>query len=179
MTPEIVKDLPFAQDPKPSFLRSTKLRLCHFAKTAFIYVRQSTANQVLNNRESTARQYSLVEHAASLGWLRDRIQIIDEDQGMSGASAEGRSGFQRLLFAQFYTSFKRITSSSLFVLTLVQTRDNLNGTMQHQQWSIAFSLITFTRGLIASVIDKLTRDASGRAFGILDARKSSPISTMR
>ena len=84
-------------DQKLFSLRSSKLRNSHLARFAFIYVRQSTTNQVLNNRESTARQYSLADYAASLGWPKDRIQIIDEDQGMSGATAEGRSGFQRLL----------------------------------------------------------------------------------
>ena len=76
---------------------STKLRPHHFEGAALVYVRQSTAQQVLNNRESTARQYSLVELAVQLGWAADRIEVIDEDQGRSGSTAEGREGFQRLL----------------------------------------------------------------------------------
>ena len=76
---------------------STKLKLDHHERLAIIYVRQSTAHQVLHHRESTARQYSLVDMAAQLGWSPDRIEVIDEDQGQSGASAEGRSGFQRIL----------------------------------------------------------------------------------
>ncbi|MFV2066969.1 MAG: recombinase family protein [Pirellulales bacterium] len=76
---------------------STKLQPHHFEGAALVYVRQSTAQQVLNNRESTARQYSLVELAVQLGWPADRVEVIDEDQAQSGSTAEGREGFQRLL----------------------------------------------------------------------------------
>ena len=76
---------------------SSKLRQRHLQRTAIVYVRQSTAHQVLNHRESTARQYSLVDLAVQLGWPADRVEVIDEDQGQSGSSAEGRNGFKRLL----------------------------------------------------------------------------------
>jgi len=76
---------------------STKLRAHHFEGAALVYVRQSTQQQVLNHRESTARQYSLVDMAVQLGWPPDRVEVIDEDQGHSGSTAEGRHGFQRLL----------------------------------------------------------------------------------
>lgn len=76
---------------------SSKLRPRHYEGVAFVYVRQSTTHQVLNHRESANRQYSLVELAIQLGWPADRVEVIDEDQGQSGATAEGRSGFQRLL----------------------------------------------------------------------------------
>lgn len=75
----------------------TKVRDEHRARLAIVYVRQSTQQQVLEHRESTARQYALVERAVSLGWPRERVQVIDDDQGVSGSSAEGRLGFQRLL----------------------------------------------------------------------------------
>jgi DNA invertase Pin-like site-specific DNA recombinase len=64
---------------------------------AIVYVRQSTQRQVLENRESTARQYALADRAAALGWPAAAVEVIDEDQGHSGSSAVGRSGFQRLL----------------------------------------------------------------------------------
>jgi DNA invertase Pin-like site-specific DNA recombinase len=64
---------------------------------AVVYVRQSTPQQVEANTESTQRQYALVHRAAGLGWPAHRILVIDDDQGRSGASAEGRPGFQRLL----------------------------------------------------------------------------------
>ncbi len=76
---------------------SSKLRPRHYEGLAFVYVRQSTAHQVLHHRESANRQYSLVDLAIRLGWSADRIEVIDEDQGLSGATAEGRNGFQRLL----------------------------------------------------------------------------------
>jgi DNA invertase Pin-like site-specific DNA recombinase len=81
----------------PSAMLSSKLRDEHCAKLAIVYVRQSTQHQVLEHRESTARQYALVDRAVALGWLRASVLVIDEDQGQSGSSAEGRVGFQRLL----------------------------------------------------------------------------------
>jgi DNA invertase Pin-like site-specific DNA recombinase len=68
----------------------------HLSRSAIVYVRQSTATQVLENRESTKRQYALVDRARSLGWDPDAIEIIDDDLGCSGASVEGRKGFARL-----------------------------------------------------------------------------------
>jgi DNA invertase Pin-like site-specific DNA recombinase len=66
-------------------------------RLAIVYVRQSSVNQVQHHRESTQLQYGLVEHARRLGWEPERIAVIDDDLGLSGASAEGRPGFQRLL----------------------------------------------------------------------------------
>lgn len=80
-----------------SLMVSPKLQPWHRDRQAIIYVRQSSPQQVLENRESTARQYALVDRAVALGWSRDRIEVIDEDQGISGRSIEGRLGFQRLL----------------------------------------------------------------------------------
>jgi len=76
---------------------STKLQANHLDRSAIVYVRQSTMQQVVENEESTARQYALVDRALELGWPSDRIEVIDEDQGQSGSTAEGRLGFQRLL----------------------------------------------------------------------------------
>lgn len=75
----------------------TKVQEQHRARLALVYVRQSTPHQVLEHRESTARQYALVDRAAALGWPRERVVVIDDDQGQSGSSAEARVGFQRLL----------------------------------------------------------------------------------
>jgi DNA invertase Pin-like site-specific DNA recombinase len=77
--------------------RSPKLRPWHLDRTAFVYVRQSTPQQVLDHRESTDRQYALADRAVALGWPRDRVATIDDDLGRSGQSIEGRPGFQRLL----------------------------------------------------------------------------------
>ena len=77
--------------------RSEKIADHHLQRLAIVYVRQSTQQQVLEHRESTARQYALTDRAIALGWPSVAVEIIDEDQGRSGSSAEGRSGFQRLL----------------------------------------------------------------------------------
>jgi DNA invertase Pin-like site-specific DNA recombinase len=61
-----------------------------------IYVRQSTAQQVLYHEESTRLQYGLASRARELGWPEERVLVIDDDLGTSGASSEGRVGFQRL-----------------------------------------------------------------------------------
>jgi DNA invertase Pin-like site-specific DNA recombinase len=76
---------------------SDKITHEHLHKLAIVYVRQSTQKQVLEHRESTARQYALRDRAIALGWPAAGVEVIDEDQGHSGSSAEGRSGFQRLL----------------------------------------------------------------------------------
>src|SRR5437762_877013 len=78
-------------------LRSPKLRSWHLDRIAVVYVRQSTPQQVLDHKESTARQYALADRAVALGWARDRVTTIDDDLGKSGQSIEGRPGFQRLL----------------------------------------------------------------------------------
>ncbi len=78
-------------------LRSAKLQPWHLERSAIVYVRQSTPQQVLDHRESTARQYALVHRAADLGWTADQVLVIDDDLGKSGQSIEGRPGFQRLL----------------------------------------------------------------------------------
>src|SRR5215210_6420746 len=76
---------------------ATKVSAAHLARTAFLYIRQSTLRQVINNTESTARQYALRQRAVALGWPADHIVVIDCDQGRSGASAADREGFQRLV----------------------------------------------------------------------------------
>jgi DNA invertase Pin-like site-specific DNA recombinase len=78
-------------------LRPPKLRPWHLDRLAIVYVRQSTPQQVLDHKESTARQYALAGRAVALGWPADRVVTIDDDLGKSGQSIEGRPGFQRLL----------------------------------------------------------------------------------
>ncbi|HEX5579283.1 MAG TPA: recombinase family protein, partial [Candidatus Limnocylindria bacterium] len=75
---------------------SGKISSRHLDRQAVVYVRQSTASQVEYHRESTARQYALAERAHDLGWPAARVVVIDEDLGLSGASAGNRSGFARL-----------------------------------------------------------------------------------
>lgn len=75
----------------------SKVTTGHQAKLAYVYVRQSSLIQMIRHGESTELQYQLVERAVQLGWPCDRVKIIDEDLGKSGASAAGRSGFQSLM----------------------------------------------------------------------------------
>jgi DNA invertase Pin-like site-specific DNA recombinase len=77
-------------------MTTTKIQSTHCERTAFVYVRQSTPLQVIENRESTERQYHLRERAIELGWPSSQVEVIDEDQGRSGSTATHRTGFQRL-----------------------------------------------------------------------------------
>lgn len=86
-----------AKDQRVDSFRSAKIQPYHFDRLAAVYVRQSSPQQVLEHRESTARQYALADYAVILGWPADRVEVIDEDQGQSGKSAENRAGFQHLL----------------------------------------------------------------------------------
>lgn len=81
----------------PGFGLSDKIQWPHLDRLAVVYVRQSTLQQVSDHQESTRLQYGLVTRAEALGWPPERILTIDEDLGKSGSSAEGRSGFQRLV----------------------------------------------------------------------------------
>lgn len=76
---------------------STKVQPHHLERCAYLYIRQSSMRQVLENVESTKRQYGLRTRATALGWPDDRIVVIDCDQGESGASATWREGFKQLV----------------------------------------------------------------------------------
>lgn len=76
---------------------SLKVQPHHLERAAYLYVRQSSMKQVIENVESTKRQYALRARATALGWSDDRVIVIDSDQGESGASAAWREGFQRLV----------------------------------------------------------------------------------
>jgi DNA invertase Pin-like site-specific DNA recombinase len=73
-----------------------KLTPEHLSRDAYVYVRQSTPDQLLNNPESRRRQYALETRARSLGW--ENVIVIDDDLGRSGGGA-ARPGFERLLAA--------------------------------------------------------------------------------
>jgi DNA invertase Pin-like site-specific DNA recombinase len=76
---------------------SLKVQPHHLERGAYLYIRQSSMRQVIENVESTKRQYALRGRAIALGWRDDQIIVIDSDQGESGASATWREGFQRLV----------------------------------------------------------------------------------
>ena len=74
-----------------------KVNAGHLKRNAYLYVRQSTLRQVLENTESTKRQYALQQRAIALGWPVEQVVVIDSDLGQSGASAVDREGFQKLV----------------------------------------------------------------------------------
>src|SRR2546422_11395328 len=69
----------------------------HLEHDAYLYIRQSTPRQVLENTESTQRQYALRDRAIALGWPHERIHVLDCDLGKSGSRSAGRDGFQKLV----------------------------------------------------------------------------------
>ena len=69
----------------------------HLERDAYLYIRQSTPRQVLENTESTQRQYALRDRAVGLGWPLERIHVVDSDLGKSGSQSVGRDGFQKLV----------------------------------------------------------------------------------
>lgn len=74
-----------------------KVHAEHLKRDAYLYVRQSTLHQVVENTESTERQYALRGQAVKLGWPTERVITIDQDQGQSAATATDREGFQKLV----------------------------------------------------------------------------------
>src|SRR5215467_11410459 len=74
-----------------------KVTSAHLERDAYLYIRQSTPRQVLENIESTQRQYALRDRAVAHGWPLERIHVIDCDLGKSAAQAAGRDGFQQLV----------------------------------------------------------------------------------
>lgn len=76
---------------------SQKVTASHLKRNAYLYVRQSSPRQVLENTESTTRQYALRKRAIALGWHDDQVIVIDTDLGQSGVSSVDRQGFQKLV----------------------------------------------------------------------------------
>ena len=92
-----------------------KIAAEHLARDAYVYVRQSTPDQLLNNPESRRRQYALVSRARSLGW--ENVIVIDDDLGRSG-SGQLRPGFERLIAAIcgfFCSKVRKTTRAGLAV----------------------------------------------------------------
>jgi excisionase family DNA binding protein len=73
-----------------------KIQETHLRRSAYVYIRQSSATQVLVNRESTQRQYQLSERAVQLGWSGTRIKVIDEDLAHTGSGLVTRHGFAQM-----------------------------------------------------------------------------------
>ena len=78
---------------------SAKIHPEHLDRKAFVYIRQSSLQQVRDHAEGRRRQYQMADWAEQAGWPQERIVVIDEDQGKSAAVAESRSGFGQLITA--------------------------------------------------------------------------------
>src|ERR1700739_55959 len=78
-----------------SVMISEKIRPHHLERKAILYVRQSSAHQVLHNRESSALQYAMRDRLTALGW--SRIETVDDDLGRSAAGGVARAGFDRMV----------------------------------------------------------------------------------
>lgn len=74
-----------------------KLKATHLRRSAYVYIRQSTKHQVLQNLESQQRQYELTQIAAVLGYTAEQVIVIDDDLGVSASSRSDRAGFERLV----------------------------------------------------------------------------------
>ena len=74
----------------------SKITTEHLARSAYVYIRQSTADQLTHNHESRRRQYGLADRARQLGWTK--VEVIDDELGRSGGGT-ARPGFERLLAA--------------------------------------------------------------------------------
>ncbi len=81
----------------PFEIAQQKVTASHLERRAYLYVRQSTLRQVVENTESSKRQYALREKAVALGWPANTITVVDNDLGQSGAQAADREGFQQLV----------------------------------------------------------------------------------
>lgn len=77
--------------------RHPKVKASHLAREAYLYVRQATWCTGFPPADRIQQQYALRQQAVALGWPAERVLVIDQDLGCSGASVAERRGFQRLL----------------------------------------------------------------------------------
>ena len=82
---------------RPEGQPQQKIRPEHLDRAAVVYVRQSSRQQVVEHTESTRLQYALAGRAVALGWARSQVTVIDDDLGVSAATADSRKGFARLV----------------------------------------------------------------------------------
>jgi len=116
--------------------QNRKITTEHLSRRAKLYVRQSSPRQVVENQESTKRQYELRQKAVSLGWPEDMIDVIDDDLGVSGASTD-RGGFKKL-----------ISEVSLENVGIVISIEASRLSRNSQDWSRLLEICRLTRTLI-------------------------------
>lgn len=78
-------------------MNNDQISSSHRARLAYVYIRQSSMQQVRHHTESQRRQRQLVQRAVALGWQEEQVVVIDEDLGQSAARSGQRSGFERLI----------------------------------------------------------------------------------
>lgn len=76
---------------------NSKVGVTPLDRRAYVCVRQSSPQQVIHHAESRRRQYQMAQWVEQVGWPKQRVVVIDEDQGKSGAVANSRSGFEQLV----------------------------------------------------------------------------------
>ena len=121
-----------------NIVEGSKIQPHHLERAAYVYVRQSSPRQVVEHLESRRRQYERAEWAATFGWPRERIVVIDEDQGKSARTAKTRAGFAQLVAA--------VAQGDVgIVIALEVTRLSRNS----PDWHHLLYLCRFTETLIA------------------------------
>lgn len=117
-----------------------KIQSEHLNRRACVYLRQSTMAQLVEHTESTARQYALQSRATELGWPVEQVQVIDEDLGQSGQTADGRSGFQRLA--------EDVAHGRVGAIFAVEVRENLSNRRWPDQRGAARDGMGLLQGLV-------------------------------
>lgn len=116
--------------------QNKKITTEHLSRRAALYIRQSSVRQVVENQESTKRQYELRQKAALLGWPEEMIDVIDDDLGVSGASTS-RNGFKKLI--------SEVSQENIgIVISIEASRLSRNS----QDWSNLLEICRLTRTLI-------------------------------
>src|SRR5260221_12277166 len=113
---------------------SDKVRPHHLERKAILYVRQSSAHQVLHNRESSALQYAMRDRLMALGW--SEIEVIDDDLGRSAAGGVQRAGFERMVAE--VASVRLVRFAPARSRASPATAGNGSNSLRCAAWSIPF-----------------------------------------
>ncbi len=115
-----------------------QIQSAHKRRLAYVYIRQSSQHQVIHHQESQRRQRGLVKRAIDLGWPADQVVMIDEDQGQSGAHAQKRPGFQKL-----------VAASALGKVGIILALEVSRLSRSNQDWYHLLDICSVTRTLLA------------------------------
>jgi len=115
-----------------------QIQSSHKRRLAYVYIRQSSQHQVIHHQESQRRQRGLVKRACDLGWPRDQVVLVDEDQGQSGAHTQKRPGFQKL-----------VAASALGKVGIILALEVSRLSRNNQDWYHLLDICSVTRTLLA------------------------------